>query len=295
MKIKHYLTLSLPALGVVLLAACGQETGESQNTTVEAEGLAPHETVEQSVAALKNNDLETLLKLTLPQDKYAEVRAQWEAKKREPIDEEEKQEYAQMMQTLTQDGAEDKIMAQLEPQLEQMRAQIPMFIGMFQGIAQSSITQSEDMSDQQKQQAQKAVTAVAAWAQKTDLASPELAREAVGIAVDTAKEVNLPTLEDVRALSFEQMLDKGGVVLAGIKDILAVYNLNVDETLDSVQAETVSRDGDTATVRTTFNFLDTEQVYEGEYVKVDDRWVAREAMETDIEKIAEEDTGASGG
>lgn len=286
MKTKQAIILSL---AVLALAGCGQETGNGPGAAVsDAKGLRPHETVEQSAQALKHNDLGALLRISLPDDKYAEVKAQWEAKKREPISEEDRAEYARMMETLTQDDAVNKLMVQIEPQLEQMRAQMPMFIGMFQGIAQSAITQSEEMTEEQRQQAQKAITAVAAWAQRTDLASAERARDAVTIAVDTANEVDLPTLDGVRALSYEEMLKKAGIALAGIKDMLSVYDLHVDRTLDSVRAETVTERGDAATVRTSLDFLGTQQVYEGEYVKLDDRWFAREAVDASIEKIAAE-------
>jgi len=292
MKIKHYI-LAIAASALLALSACGQNGGSAQKGEASAaKGLAPHETVMKSVEALRDNNLQQFLSVSLPAEKYKEVQQQWEEKKQEPVTDEDKQEYATTMQQLTQDGAVDKLMAQLEPQLDQMRAQMPMFVGMFQGIAQSAITQSEEMTDEQKQQAQKAVTAMTAWAQRTDLASPDLARKAVTAAVEMARKIDLPTLDAVHALSFEQMLDKGGVLLAGVKDILAVYDLDVNHTLDSVKAKTVSQDGDTAKVSTSFDFLGTQQEYVGDYVKVDDRWVAKEAMETNIEPVAESDDSA---
>lgn len=281
------LPLNLSVLAaVLLLAACGQQDEQAAGTTGSAapdpEGLAPHETVEQSAAALRNNDIKGFLKLTLPEDKYADMRDQWAQKKQEPIKPEEKQEYEAMMERLTKDGAEEELMAEIKPQLEQMRQQMPMYVGMFQGIAQSAIAQSEDMTETQREQAQSALSAVTGWAQRTDLASPDLAEQAISVICDTARDLDLPTLEDVRALDFDEMLGKSGQLASGLKEALAVYDLNVDELLDSVEAETVSQDGDTATVRTTFQFLDTDQAVDGQLVKVNDRWVSREAMDADV-------------
>lgn len=281
MNKKLLLTLIAPA-AALLLAGCGPEEPAPGEEAVEAKGLAPHEAVEQSVAALRDNDIKRFLQLSLPENKYQDMQAQWAKKREEPIKPEEKQEYEATMQKLTEPGAEEKIMEDLRPQLEQMKPQMPMFVGMFQGIVQSSIAQSEDMTDTQRQQAQSALTAMAGWAQRTDLASPELAEEAVAAACETARELDLPTLESVRALSFDDMLDKAGTLFAGLKEVLAVYDLNVNEALDSVEAETVSESGDTATVRTTFQFLDTQQTVDSELVKVNDRWVSREAMEAEI-------------
>lgn len=278
------LLLTLPALATaLLLAACGQQEDQAAGVSpADAEDLAPHEAVEQSVAALRDNNIKAFLQLTLPKAKYEDMQAQWAKKKEEPIKPEEKQEYAATMERLTQDGAEEKLMADLRPQLEQMRPQMPMFVGMFQGIVQSAIAQSEDMSDTQREQAQSALTAMAGWAQRTDLASPDLAEQAVGITVETARELDLPTLEDVRALGFDEMLTKAGTLFSGLKQVLAVYDLNVNEALDSVEAETVTQDGDSATVRTTFQFLGTEQTVDSELIKVDGRWVSKEAMEAEI-------------
>lgn len=284
MNRKLLLTLSSLATAL-LLTACGDQGDQAREPgkgVADAGTLAPHETVEHSVAALRNNDIKGFLKLTLPETKYADMQAQWAKKKQEPIDPEEKAEYEAMMERLTKDGAEEELMADLRPQLQEMRPQMPMFVGMFQGIAQSAIAQSEDMSDTQREQAQNALTAMAGWAQRTDLASPELAEKAVARACDTARELDLPTLEAVRALDFDQMLDKAGTLFAGLKDVLAVYDLNVDETLDSVEAETLNQDGDTATVRTRFQFLGTEQSVDGQLVEVAGRWVSKEAMQAEI-------------
>lgn len=281
------LPLNLSVLAtVLLLAACGQQdeqgTGTAGSAAPEPEGLAPHETVEQSAAALRNNNIKGFLQLTLPDNKYADMRDQWAQKKQEPIKPEEKEEYEAMMERLTKDGAEEEIMAELEPQLDQMRQQMPMYVGMFQGIAQSAIAQSKDMTETQREQAQSALTAVAGWAQRTDLASPDRAEEAIAVVCDTARDLDLPTLEDVRALDFDKMLNKSGRLVSGLKEALSIYDLNVDEVLDSVEAETVDQDGDTATVRTTFRFLDTNQAVDGQLVKVDGRWVSREAMEAEV-------------
>lgn len=280
------LLLTLPVfVTMLLLGACGEQgdqAGAPGADVPDPGKLAPHETVEQGVAALRDNNIKGFLKLTLPEAKYADMQAQWAKKKQEPIKPEEKAEYEETMKRLSEDGAEEKLMAEIRPQLEQMRPQMPMFVGMFQGIVQSAIAQSEDMSDTQREQAQSALTAMAGWAQRTDLASPDLAEEAVAAACETARELDLPTLEDVRALDFDEMLGKAGTLFAGLKEVLAVYDLNVNEAMDSVEAETLREDGDTATVRTTFEFLGTEQTVDSELIKVAGQWVSKEAMEAEI-------------
>ncbi len=280
------LLLTLPAFAMLLLlSACGEQGDQAREPSAgvpDAGELAPHEAVEQSVAALRDNNIKGFLKLTLPEAKYADMQAQWAKKKQEPIKPEEKAEYEETMKRLTQEGAEEKLMADIRPQLEQMAPQMPMFVGMFQGIVQSAIAQNEDMSDTQREQAQSALTAMAGWAQRTDLASPDLAEQAVAAACETARELDLPTLEDVRALDFDEMLAKAGTLFAGLKEVLAVYDLNVNEAMDSVDAETVNQDGDTATVRTTFQFLGTEQSVDSELIRVGERWVSKEAMEAEI-------------
>lgn len=291
------------ALALILLTAtlfaCGGQEG-SEATTVEADNtmadnavaitrggdLAPDEVLMDGAAALQANDLQAFLKISLPAEKYAELEAQWAAMKAEPISAEEKAQYKKAINQLTQEGAVDKIMTQLKPQLAQMKQQMPMMIGMMSGAMQMALAKQTELTPDQRAHAQKVVGAISEWAMKTNFASPELAREAVTIAVETANELELPTLESVNALSFEQALAKGGTGLAGIKGILAVYGLNLDATLDSMEAETVSKANGEAMVKAHMEFLGTDLTQEIPMVKKNGQWIAKGTLELES-KVAE--------
>lgn len=79
----------------------------------------------------------------------------------------------------------------------------------------------------------------------------------------------------MQGLSFEQALERGDVVLAGVKDVLEVYGFSIDGLLASVQARTVKQSGDSATVEISYSLLGVRNTHQAEMVRVADRWVVR--------------------
>ena len=80
--------------------------------------------------------------------------------------------------------------------------------------------------------------------------------------------------DQVRALSFDQALVKGGEALAAGKEILGVYGISIDQWLDSVSAETLSEDGNHASVRVKFEVLGLSEEADLEMEYVDGHWKA---------------------
>lgn len=295
-RIINALKLSALIALIALLGACNNENGNNDDNDaaeladIKGAELAPHEVVTKGAEALRANNLQAFLQITVPAAEYQAMQAQWAARKEEPVSDADKAQYQQTMERLTQENAVDKIMTELEPQLTQMKAQMPMMIGMFSGIAQAAIAQNQQLDAEQTKQAQALLTSVSQWAMSTDFASPELAREAVEVAVDTARELDLRTMEAVRELSFNEVLAKGGLVLGGVKEMLSVYELEVNEMLESVESETVNMAGGEATVETRFTFLGTPQVVTGTMVERGGQWVAKEAVESPDELAADSES-----
>ena len=188
-----------------------------------------------------------------------------------------------MMTKLTASDAEEQMMTELEPMLvkydTEMAAQKPMYVGMGQGFAAQSIQENEELSDEEKQQANNALTGAANWINQTNFGDRELARKAVREAITTAKALNMKSLDEVQAMDFETMLGKAGTAFQGVKRILAVYGLDVNKTLQSVKSELVSQDGDKATVKVNFSLFDQPLSFNTEMVQVDGRWYGKKAME----------------
>jgi hypothetical protein len=199
------------------------------------------------------------------------------------VTEEDRKEFAEKMAKLTAPGAEEKMFAEIKPQLEefdkQAAQQMPMMVAMGQGFAQSAIQQSKDLSDAQKQQVTQLLDATAKWAQTTKFTDPALVKSAIAVICKTARDLNLKSLDEARALSYEAGMQKAGIVLGGVKQVLAVYGLNMDKALDSVKVQTVSANGDAAKVKIDYTAFDTPFSTESDLVRVEGKWYGKDAIE----------------
>lgn len=270
------------------VAACGKKeetaaTAPAAPAPAAVPTVTPDAAVLASVHALRGNDINAFLSAALPAGEVAKIKGDWTKKMTEdPITDEDRKKFADQMAKLTAPGAEDKLFAEAEPQLKKLEAQaaqIPMMIAMGQGFLQSAIQQNQDLTDEQKKQSAALIDAAAKWAQGVKFTDPALAKSAIAAVSKTARDLNFKSLDEVRALNYEQGMAKAGIALAGVKQIAGAYGLNVDQWLDSVKAETVSTTGDTAKVKVTYSAFDTPFTTESELVKVDGKWYGKQAIE----------------
>jgi|KBSSwiStaDraftv2_1062776.scaffolds.fasta_scaffold72105_2 hypothetical protein len=251
---------------------------------VAAPAATPDAAVAMAVKALRDNNIAALFAASLPAGEYAKLKTDWNKDiNSEPVTEEDRKDFAEKMSKLTAPGAEDKMFAEIKPQLDefdkQSAQQMPMMIAMGQGFAQSAIQQNKDLTDAQKQQVTQLLDATAKWAQNTKFTDPALVKSAIGVICKTARDLNLKTVDEARALSYEQGMQKAGIVLGGVKQVLAVYGLNMDKALDSVKVETVSANGDAAKVKISYTAFETPFSTESDLVRVDGKWYGKDAIE----------------
>ena len=236
-----------------------------------------------AVKALRDNNLAGLFAASLPPGEYAKLKADWNKDiNSEPVSEEDRKQFTETMTKLTAPGAEDKMFAEIKPQLDEMdkqAAQIPMMVAMGQGFAQSAIQQNKDLTDAQKTQVSQLLDATAKWAQTTKFTDPTLVKSAIAVVCKTARDLNLKSVDEARALSYEQGMQKAGIVLGGVKQVLAVYGLNMDKALDSVKVQTVSANADTAKVKISYTAFDTPFSTESDLVRVDGKWYGKDAID----------------
>lgn len=288
--------VALVAAMAVAFAGCGNKeenkTAAAPTAAVAPKPATPDAVVLASVQYLKSGNIDGLIQNALPPAEYAKVKAKWsEEMNKDPITDEDRQKFVENMTKLTAPDAEAKLWAEFEPKLKEMDAQMaqqmPMMVAMGKGMIQSSIQQNQDLTEAQKQQASQAIDAFGNWVQTAKFTDPALAQKAIGVVVNTARKVDLKTLDDARALSYEQAMGKAGVVFVGFKDLLAIYGFSIDQTLDSVKAETLSSDAAAAKVKISYTLFNTPLSAESDLVKIDDRWYGKEMLENLKKKEAE--------
>lgn len=245
-------------------------------------GAAPHESVIATVQAFRQNDMLGLVESMLTDEQMSFARQEWDAWRRTRPDREEDEAFRQSMEQLTARGAEERIMADLQPQLDEMRPQVAMMVGMFTGMAQAAIAQNDTMSAEDRAAAGRMLGAIGNTLMKNDITDVATAKKAVGIVCGAARKLRLHSLSDVQALEFDDLLKRGDVVLAATKDVLALYGLSVDSWLSTFRAETLRKSGDEATVRVHYEILGVRESADYAMVRVDGRWVRKEAADLPI-------------
>jgi hypothetical protein len=273
---------ALVALLVALVSGCGNQQSAGPVAVVNAS--APDATIKKSAELLKQGDLAALMQNAVPPADFAKMKADWgKAANEKPITDEDRQKFQETMAKLTAPDAEKAIYAEIEPQLKQFDAQyqqqVPMYVAMGSGWLQGMVQQNKDLSETDKQQAVAAINALAAWVQKTHFTDAESVKKVLAIATRVARDLNLKTLDEVRALTFDQSMQKAHIAMLGFKDALNVYGFSIDQTLDSIKPEVVTNDGKAATVKVAYNLLGTPLSTTTEMINVDGRWYGKKTIE----------------
>ena len=273
---------ALAALIVAFASGCGNQ--QNATSPVATSATSPDATIRKSAELMKQGDVAGLLANALPPAEFATLKADWGKDKDEkPITDEDRQKFQETMAKLTAPDAEKALYAEIEPQLKQFDAQyqqqLPMYVAMGSGWLQGMVQQNKDFSDAEKQQAVAAINALAAWVQKTHFTDAESIKKVIAIVTKAARDLNLKTLDEARALSFEQSMQKARVFVLALKDALAVYGFSIDQTLDSIKPEVVSNDGNTAKVKVSYTLLGTPLTADTDMVKIDDHWYGKQTID----------------
>lgn len=293
----HLLRAAIAASLIVFVAGCDKQPGETAAVAVPTAATTPDAAIRRSVELLKQGDIAGVMQNSMPPAEYAKAKADWKHDADEkPITDEDRQKFAATMGKLTAPNAEQTLYTEMEPQLKafdaQYQTQIPMYVAMGSSWLQGMVQQNKDMSDADKQQAVAAINAVGTWVQKTHFTDPDSVKKVLAIASKTARDVNLKTLDEARALDFDQSMQKARIAFLGFKQALGVYGFEFDKTLDSIKPEVVSNDGKAAKVKVSYTLFDAPLTAETDMVNVDGHWYGKKAIEKLAEKDAEDKAAA---
>ena len=265
-KIQLFVAVAL----IALLQACGDK--DASKTEINTN--SPDGALMSMVQSLKNNDVNAIMKLSLADEEYNKAVSEFENKKGNPS-ESDKAQFAQTMQMLTSEGAVDQIMAMVTPQLEQIKPQLSMALMMGKGMVAQGVQSNSEIPEDQKETVINVANAMIDFLSKNDVLSEEITRKAVTAAVDTAKSLNVSSLDELQAMSFDQAMGKAGVVLGGFKNVIGAYGISIDDMLDSIEVSDVQENGDSATMKVAYEFLGQTFSQNVEMVKLNDKWTAK--------------------
>ena len=292
MSFRH--SLIAVALASALLVGCGKD--EATQTAAPAEKAAVQTAapataataMDAQIKAFRSNDLKALLEAALPAAEIERMRSEWDKNRAEPITEEDRAEFADSWGKITAADGVDKIMAEMEPQLAQLKPQLAGMIAMGQGMATMTIAESTELTDAQKAQATAFMNGLSGWLGKTDFADPALMRKSLTALADGLRATGVTKLDDIKALSFDELLAKFGPAVGGVKNALAAYGFSLDAIADSVKTEIVSEAGDTAKLKVSYALFDAPMSFESEMQKVDGKWYGKDML-AQLEKAKAEE------
>lgn len=291
------LRIALPLLALLLLAACGKDQADDASMPAVANN-DPASAVMSQVSLLNAGKIDALVKASLPADDYQAVRQKFaeEQKKDLSITDEQRKEFADNMKRLSAPDAEETLFKQAQPMLAQYdskyKAMLPMYVGMGQTMMTTAINQSKDMTPEQKKQASELLSAAASWVQDTNWGDEAKAKQAIAVVTSTARKLDLKTLDQARAMDYDQAMLKYSQMWTGTRKLLAVYGMNIDKALDSVKAKTISHKDGTATVEVDYTLFDKPMQTNVEMVERDGRWYNADML-SKLEKSLVQDKAAA--
>ncbi len=269
----------LPLFAALLLSAC-----HGNDEATQPGGSTPESALQGSVDLLKAGDFKGMWKHALPPADYATLRADWASKQQnpEPISAEDRAKFDQTMKKLTQPGAEDTLYAELQPKLTEMQQkykdQLPVLISVGDALVKNGIAQNKDLTEAQKAQATSVVNVMTPWAQQSPWFDQGKAKQSVGVAVTTARKLDLKKPEQLRSMDFDTAMDKYAIGYGGIKKFLAIYGLSVDDTLNSVKMKTISNENSHAVVKVDYTLLGKPLTTESKMIEQDGRWYSEDMV-----------------
>jgi hypothetical protein len=155
-------------------------------------------------------------------DKYEVARAR-------PISEAQRAEFSDDIQKLIATDAVDRIMAEIEPELRERAVQSEGMILMGLGAMNMAVTSPDsELTEEQRAMLKRALPGIEAWVIETDFFSTDTLRHALNLLADAARRTGISDLDQIRMLSFEQLLAHGGRMLGAGKQAVKLYGIDLD-------------------------------------------------------------------
>lgn len=260
MKTRATRTLALLA-PLLTISACGGSVDTS----------TPEGTVAASYAYMADSfDLAGMMTNLMAPTQLAELETTWnENMENEPLPEEAMQ-FRTVMLMLTADDAEEQLFLQAQPMLAEMQQSLAGVAGLITLASMSTV--SEDLNEEEQQQYQAMFTGMTTWMSELDITDEGKVKESIGILCAAARELDLMSLDQVQALSFEEALERGGTALGSIMDVFEVYGLDLKGSISTAEIGEAVIDGATAKVPVTLRMFGQDYDFVQAVRLVDGKW-----------------------
>jgi hypothetical protein len=258
---------------LLLLAGCGHHDGQPTAATDTDPADAAHELIRD----LRQNDLPAFWKRGLPAGEYAALDRRWRQRQaRQPITDAQRADFDRFVRQLTEPGAKKALATRWQPTLarldDQYGDQFPVLVAIGGGMLKKTAAITFALNSSQARALDALLAPLVSWAQHMPWSDARRSEQAIAIAVDTARSLQLTTLDQLRALDFTAAMRKASQLCVGAKRALTLYGLSLDTALDSARVSPVSQQGNSARVRIDYVLLGQPQHATVKMHRVDGRW-----------------------
>jgi hypothetical protein len=272
--------LAMLALGA-LLGGCrpGAEAPAAAGGD-DADNRLPVQAVLLHTRHLRDNDLAGFARDAVPPELYDRLPQRWRAgRSRWPLQALPFEDrLPELLAALAADGAEARLQAGFDSQFAGADAEIRAAAEALAVFGVRYLESDAGYSAAEREHYAQVVAALGRWATKAPLADRARARSAITRLSRAARATGLHSAGSFADAGMEPALRRLGAFLGTAKAVLRDYGLDLDGSLDSVQATLHDQTGDTARVRMQYVLAGTPVDTLVELERVDGRWYLGEYL-----------------
>lgn len=255
-------TLAL-LVSLLTVSACG---GSADTST-------PEGTVAASYAYMADGfDLAGMMTTVAAPSQLADLEATWNETMKEGPSPDEAMEFRALMLMLTADDAEEQLFIQAKPMLAEMQQSLTGVASLITLAGMSAV--SAELDEEEQQQYQAVLGGMATWLGELDITDEDRAKESIGILCAAARDLDIKSLDQVQALSFEEALERGGTAIGSVMDVFKVYGLDLEGVFESAEIGEPVIDGTAAKVPVTVQMFGEDYEFMQALQLVDGKWYA---------------------
>lgn len=251
MRTPRFVLLLFAVLTIAIsVSACRRETAPARAAAV-GDNTRPAQTVLLLTRHLRDNDLEAFARDAVPPALHAQLVTGWrEGRTRWPLQELPFDErLPQLLASLAEPGSEKRLQQVFDRQFSGAHAEIKAAASALGLFGVQYVQQDAEYSAAERAHYAQFVAALSHWAATAPLGDPQRARKAIPRLARAARAVGLASDADFAKAGMATSLRRLGAFLGTGKQVVALYGLELDDSLAGLQATLQSQTGDTAQVR----------------------------------------------
>jgi hypothetical protein len=271
-----YAPLAALVLCLSLLSACKKQA--------QAPG-DPVAAVKAQAAALQDNDVLLYQQLSVPPELFARMEAAWQEQinTAAPVDPAEESKFNQRLQSFIEPGAEQKLLKRAQPKFkrfsEEIRSNWSLMKPTFNLLIQGTLRSNKRLGNNERAHLDAVGDVLLDWAEPNVLTNPQHFEQTINIMCAQARALEVNNLQEFRRLDMTSFYKKMGIVLAGSKQIAAVYGLDVNQSFTQLEAKVITASENAATLQVSYPLAGQAVEFEMELVRIDGRWYSASAVQ----------------